>query len=65
MSKDLYVIRKYIYASSAEEAIKKEKDCKVNDCYMHDSWMQEKIVNKALNLPVIRERIKDKVGFKK
>lgn len=43
--KDLYVIRKFIMAKDAEEAIKIEKTKPVNDVWMDDDWKKGKIQN--------------------
>lgn len=50
--KDLYVVRKYIFANSAKDAIKIEKEYPVNDCYMHDNWLNQKIDVKISNTPI-------------
>ena len=62
MAKDLYVIRKYVYAKSAKEAIKLERECPVNDCYMHDVWLNQKIDVKISNKPLNNNNIKP-VGY--
>lgn len=41
--KNLYVIRKYVLASTAEEAIKKEKFKSVDEVWLHEGFQQEKI----------------------
>jgi len=33
-----FIIQKYIHASSALEAIKKDKFCPVHDCYVDIEW---------------------------
>lgn len=33
-----YIVRKYIHAKNAKEAIKKDKDCPVHDCWVDDEW---------------------------
>ncbi len=51
MIKKLYVVRKYIWAESADEAIKKDKRTPVDDVWVDDEW------KKNSNQP------KDAVGF--
>lgn len=41
--KDLYVIRKFIMAKDAKDAIKKEKEQPVNDVWMDEDWKRDKI----------------------
>ena len=62
MKKDLYVIRKYIFASSIEEALAKEKKCKANDCWLDDHWRTEKI-NKHIDDLESDKKLKE-VGYK-
>lgn len=33
-----YIIRKYIHAESAKEAIKKDKNCPVHDVWVCEDW---------------------------
>lgn len=40
---DLYVIRKFIMAKDAKDAIKKEKSCPANDVWMDEDWKRDKI----------------------
>lgn len=42
---DLYVIKKYVVAESAEDAIKKEKKYPVSDVWLDEDWKIEKIKN--------------------
>lgn len=37
-SDKLFVVRKYIKAATASEAIRKEKRTPVDDCYVDDDW---------------------------
>ena len=37
----LFVIRKFIYANSASEAIKKDKTSKVDECWVDEGWKNE------------------------
>ena len=39
--KKVYIVRKYVWAESAEEAIKKSKRQKVDDCWADDATNQE------------------------
>lgn len=41
--KDLYIIRKFVYASSAEEAYKKDKKTKVHEVYIDNDFLKHKI----------------------
>ena len=34
----LFVIKKYVLAKSASDAIKKDKHTKVDDCWVDDEW---------------------------
>ena len=36
-----YIIRKYIYANSAKDAIQKDKKAPVDDVYVDDDWLKE------------------------
>jgi hypothetical protein len=38
----LYIVRKYIMAKSAEQAIKKDKNCPVDDVWVDEDWRNEK-----------------------
>lgn len=54
----VYVIRKYVIAESAEEAIKKSKRAPIDDCWADDSSTQE-VLKKEI------QRLNNKgVGFK-
>lgn len=50
-NKQLYIVRKYIWAKSAPEAIKLERKVPVQDCWIDDEW------KKSSNAP------KDAIGF--
>ncbi len=39
----LFVVRKYIMAKSASEALKKERKFKPDDCFVHDAWQNSNI----------------------
>jgi len=39
-----YIIRKYIVASSAKEALKKERTQPADECWVDEKWMAESIV---------------------
>ena len=41
--KDLYIIRKFVYANSAEEAYKKDKKTKVSEVYIDNEFLKHKI----------------------
>jgi hypothetical protein len=45
MKKDLYVVTKLIFATSAQEAIEKEKNSKVNEVWIEGDWKKDKIDN--------------------
>lgn len=55
MKKDqkLYIVKKYIYATSCAEAIKKDKVAPVDDCWMDDTWRQKSLNDRN-----------DSIGFK-
>ncbi len=39
MNKDkLFVIKKYVMASSAQDALRKEKNIKPDDCWVDEDW---------------------------
>lgn len=40
----LYIIKKYIMASSVKEAIRKDKETEVGDVWIDDKWLAETIV---------------------
>lgn len=42
----LYVIKKYILAKSAKDALKKEKREEVDDIWVHEDWQKREIDNK-------------------
>jgi hypothetical protein len=56
MVKKIYIIRKYVIASSAEEAIRLSKRKKIDDCWAEDTTHRE----------VLMESIKksNRIGFK-
>ena len=56
MKKQLYIIRKYVLANSAKDAIKKERFVDVHDCWLEENTQRE----------IIFEMVKDKktIGFK-
>lgn len=55
--KKIYVVRKYVLANSAEEAIKLSKRKAIDDCWAEDDTHKE----------ILRELIKkeNKIGFNK
>lgn len=56
--KKVYIIRKYILAKSAKEAIKLEKKKEVDDC-----WAEEKSLN--IFIENLTPKIENPMGFKK
>ena len=42
----IYVVRKYVVATSVEDALKKEKDTKVDDCWLEEqtqkAWLDDR-----------------------
>lgn len=51
MAKKLFIVRKYIWADNAAQAIKKDRTTKVEDVWVDDDWKRNS------NIP------KDAVGF--
>lgn len=41
--KRLFISRKYIWAESLSEAIKKEKTMPPDECWLHDKWVDVEI----------------------
>ena len=41
--KKLFVVKKYIMAESASEAIRKDKQTPVGDVWVHEDWMKKDI----------------------
>lgn len=39
----LFVVRKYIMAKSASEALKKERKFKPDDCFVHEQWQNTNV----------------------
>lgn len=39
-----YIIRKYIKANSAQEALRKEKKQAADECWVDEKWTQENII---------------------
>lgn len=39
----LFVVRKYIMAKSAQDALRKERKSLPDDCYVHDAWQNTNI----------------------
>ncbi len=44
----MFIIKKYVMASSASEAIRKEKNIKPDDCWVDDDWRKSKTDNLAV-----------------
>lgn len=43
MKKDLFIIRKFIFATSAEDAIKQESKYKVHDVFLEENFYRTKM----------------------
>lgn len=56
--KKVYVIKKYVVAKNAEEAIRKERKQKVDDC-----WTDEKSLNNWIES--LNKKEEPEMGFKK
>lgn len=41
VEKKRYIVRKYIMAKSADEAMRKERKVKPDDIYVDDSWIKD------------------------
>jgi len=41
--KNLYIVRKLVYAKSAKDAIEKEKDEPVTDVYLDEEWRLDQL----------------------
>lgn len=39
-----YIIRKYIKANSAQEALRKEKKQPADECWIDEKWMEQKTI---------------------
>lgn len=61
MSKDLYIITKYLFASSALDAIKKEKETPVTNVILHEDYLREKLSIRLANRPLKEKEAN--VGF--
>lgn len=55
MNKKIYIIRKYILANSAKDAISKDKKSPVDDCWVEENTHKE----------FLMETQKKQIGFKK
>lgn len=51
--KKLFIVRKYVEASSAKQAIKLEKKCPIDDVYVDEDW-------KKNNTPIPQKQIRFK-----
>mgnify|MGYP001598959697 FL=1 len=49
----MFVVKKYIKAFPAKEALKKEKKQEADDCWIDDDWRKEK-----------KDRLAEAIGFK-
>lgn len=63
MKKDLYIIRKFIFADSIEDAIIKEKKARVNEIWIDEECRKQRIY-KHMDDTVYDKEIKN-LGFKK
>ncbi len=54
--KKLFVIKKYVYATSIVEAIKKDKNTKVDDCYANDLPKDKQDFSPAIGFTTESER---------
>jgi len=52
--KKLFIIRKYIYADSAFQALKKDKKTAADECWIDDDWKKNNM-----------QEERNKIGFKK
>lgn len=39
----MYIVRKYIIATGASQAIRKDKDTPVHDCWVDDDWKNKNL----------------------
>jgi hypothetical protein len=42
--KKRYIIRKYVEASTAKEALRKEKDHPADECWVDEKWMEQSTI---------------------
>jgi hypothetical protein len=57
MAQKLFVIKKYIYADSATEALQKEKHHLADDCWVDEDWKRNHLIERT---PAIGFRLDDK-----
>lgn len=48
----LYIVRKYVQATSVQDAIKKEKEALIDDCWLDDDWKKNNLTS-----------LTDRIGF--
>ena len=58
MNEKLFIVRKYIKAESAADAIRKEKSCGVDDVWIDEDW-------KKRDEDQRNNRLESAVGFKR
>lgn len=44
MNKKLFIVKKYVYATSAKDAIKKEKETQVDDVWVDEEWKKNQLL---------------------
>jgi len=60
MTKQVYIIRKYVLANSATEAIHKDKSTKVHDVWLEETAQKEIVYNMSKNGELTRFGLKIK-----
>lgn len=61
--KELYIIRKFVFANSIEETIKKDRKAKVNECWLDEESRKQRIY-KSIDDTHNDKELKN-IGFKK
>lgn len=53
-----YIVRKYILARSAQEALKKDKTTKPDDCWVDEDWKKENPnqLQSAIGFEIVTDR---------
>lgn len=61
MSDKRYIVRKYIMAKSASDALKKELKFKADECWVDEKWLenQSKDLNSAIGFAIPRDNQDD------
>jgi len=39
-----YIVRKYIVASSARDALRKERSAPADECWVDEKWLEESVI---------------------